>query len=313
MKRQFPEDITCRKLEMFLAYMQAGSLTRAADLLDANPVSVHRALHSLEESLRCTLFRHEGRNLIPTPAAHVLANTAEVVLERLAQGIDATREAAGYSSDRLRIGALYSLTIHIVPELIKSMHQRKATLQCELILGRSRDQLIPMLRQGALDAVFSELSAGDPNLTCLPMFDDSVYLAVPLDSRYRDLEYVDLRACAGERIVTLTDGPLTATRLKGVFPEFNPTFAMEVEDIFALMNLVVSGVACALAPGRIREMYDDRVRFIPLRADQQRRQTIGLCFMRARERDPNLLALCSAVRLFVGRPKRMTRVNLPSL
>ncbi|MCX2946422.1 LysR family transcriptional regulator, partial [Rahnella perminowiae] len=54
-------EITFRKLEIFLAYMEKQNITRAAEQLGLSSVSVHRALHSLEEGLRCPLFIHRGR------------------------------------------------------------------------------------------------------------------------------------------------------------------------------------------------------------------------------------------------------------
>jgi pyrroline-5-carboxylate reductase len=68
------EEITFRKLEILLAFMEAGNLARAAEQLGVSTVSVHRALHSLETGTRCSLFRLEGRNLQPTDAAHALAD-----------------------------------------------------------------------------------------------------------------------------------------------------------------------------------------------------------------------------------------------
>ena len=72
------EEVTFRKLEILLAYMETGNLARAAETLGVSTVSVHRALHSLEEGLRCPLFRHEGRNLLPTEAARVLSRTRSI-------------------------------------------------------------------------------------------------------------------------------------------------------------------------------------------------------------------------------------------
>ena len=76
------EDITFRKLEILLAFMETGNLARAAERLDISTVSVHRALHSLETGMRCALFRHEGRNLHPTDAA--ARGLAEGAIARLA-------------------------------------------------------------------------------------------------------------------------------------------------------------------------------------------------------------------------------------
>ncbi|MET4575588.1 LysR family transcriptional regulator [Ottowia thiooxydans] len=303
------EDISSRKLEALVAYLDHKTLNAAADALNTSAVSVHRALHSLEDSVRCSLFRHEGRGLVPTEAAHTLAGVARDVLGRLDRGIEATRIAAGYASDRLKIGSLYSLTSHVLPELIKSMNQRRPNLQCELILGKSRHELLPRLKQGQIDAVFAEILPGDSDLVSLPMFEDESYFAAPLSSPLAAHETIVLSEHVGEKLVTLAEGPFSAVHLAERFKDFHPCVIMEVQDIFTQMNLVSSGVACAVVPGRIRPMYQHLVRFIPFAESEGASQTIGLSVMKARERDPNLLALSSVARIFVReRESRAPRI-----
>src|SRR3954465_4603675 len=77
------EEITFRKLEILLAFLESGNLARAAEQLGPSAVSVHRALHSLETGARCALFRHEGRNLQPNESAHALAEVARDVLRTM--------------------------------------------------------------------------------------------------------------------------------------------------------------------------------------------------------------------------------------
>ena len=158
------EDLTFRKLEALLAYMEAGGLTHEDQgLLGVSAVSVHRALHSLEEAMRCPLFRHEGRNLNPTDAAHVLAQVARDVLKAMDDGIRATRDAAGYAAPRLRIGSLYSLTIKTVPDIVIALKLRKPELGTELLLGSNLD-LLARLRQGVVDAALIAVPSDDPEL-----------------------------------------------------------------------------------------------------------------------------------------------------
>ena len=88
------EEITFRKLEILITFLESGSLARAAERLGTSAVSVHRALHSLEAGTRCALFRLEGRNLQPTDAAHALAGTlgADIVrVHDVAAHVDAMR------------------------------------------------------------------------------------------------------------------------------------------------------------------------------------------------------------------------------
>ena len=141
MRSQISDDITFRKLEILLAYMEGGNLNAAARMLDISAVSVHRALHSLEEGTRCQLFSLKGRNLVPLDAAQVLADTSREVVRLMAEGIEATRRAAGYSADSLKIGSLYSLTTGAVPEVIIGIKLRKPELSTELVLGDGHGQV----------------------------------------------------------------------------------------------------------------------------------------------------------------------------
>ena len=71
---------------------------------------------------------------------------------------------------------------------------------------------------------------------------------------------------------------------------------MKTNDIFSLMNLVGGGIGCTLLPGRIRSVLPRNVALVPLLPRYQMRQKISVCFLRTRERDPNLLSLLAACR-----------------
>lgn len=294
------DDISLRRLEVLLAFMETGSLARAAERLGTSAVSVHRALHALEEGARCALFRHQGRNLIPTAAAQVLADVARDVQRTLADGIRATRAAAGYADGRVTLGALYSLTIQTVPEVIVALRQRRPGLQAELVLG-SNAELLEKLHQGTLDATLMAVPESEPGIVSIDLMEDDMFFAAPPGSPYAALAQIDLRSCAHERFVSLGEGYATqrgfadAFAVAGVVPEI----AMRVGDIFSLANLVSGGVGYSLLPGRVRSIFQHKVQFIPLQADYRARQRIGLSFLRARERDPDLLALASVCRLVV--------------
>ena len=78
---------------------------------------------------------------------------------------------------------------------------------------------------------------------------------------------------------------------------FAPTVVVQVSDIFSLMNLVSAGLGYTLLPGRVRDVFGDKIQLIPLLPEYRMRQTIGVNFLRVRERDPNLLALAAACRM----------------
>ena len=293
------EEITFRKLEILLAFMESGNLARAAERLGVSAVSVHRALHSLETGTRCTLFRLEGRNLQPNDAAQALAEVAREVLRTMIEGIRSTREIAGYASERIRIGSLYSLTSGTVPALIMGLKLRKPDIQTELVLGSNND-LLRKLRDGVIDAALMGQPEDAADVESQVLFEDDIFFAAPAGSRHDGQSEIDLGACADERFVSLTDGFVTYSRFMEAFAiaGFTPNVVMRTGDIFSLMNLVGGGIGCTLLPGRIRATLPPNVRLMRLQPRFLMRQKIAVCFLRTRERDPNLLALLAASRVY---------------
>jgi LysR family malonate utilization transcriptional regulator len=302
MRSQISEEITFRKLEVLLAYMEGGNLNSAAEMLDISVVSVHRALHSLEESMSCKLFGHKGRNLIPNEAAHVLTDVSREVINLMVDGILATRRIAGYSAGLVKIGSLYSLTTSTAPEVIIGIKLRRPELQTELVLGSNAD-LLHKLKQSAIDAALMAVPAADPDIESIPLFEDDIYFAAPTGSPYAQQPAIDLRQCAHEKFVSLIEGFITYHGFQEAFrvADFSPNVVMKVGDIFSLMNLVSAGIGYTLLPGRVRDVLGDKLQFIPLTPQFLMRQTIGLSFLRVRERDPNLLALAAVCRMLKHR------------
>ncbi len=298
MLQRIDEDITFRKLEILLAFMESGNLARAAERLGISAVSVHRALHSLETGTRCTLFRLEGRNLQPNDAAQALADVAREVLHAMAEGIRSTREIAGYAADRIRIGSLYSLTSGTVPALIMGLKLRKPDIQAELVLGSNND-LLHKLREGAVDATLMGFPEGAADVESQLLFEDEIFFAAPANSSHARQQEIDLGACGDERFVSLNEGFVTYERFVEAFrvAGFTPNVVMSTGDIFSLMNLVGGGIGCTLLPGRVRGVLPSSVRLVPLQARYLMRQKICVAFLRTRERDPNLLSLLAACRL----------------
>ncbi len=295
------EEITLKKLETFLAFMRTGNLARAAAELGTSNVSVHRAIHSLESALRCPLFKHEGRNLTPLESAYVLEERAQKLVQEVLDTVRLTREAAGFSAERFKLGALYSLTVKTVPQLIMGLKLRRSALNIDLILGSNVD-LFYQLKNMELDAILVSLndSVSDPDCEHLPLFSDDIFLAVPVVSPYARLAEIDLSTLRDTPFVTLTQGFATHQDGTRVFQQagFEPQIAMQVNDIFTLLSMVSSGVGHALLPKRIEAVYENRVRLIPLQPRYRLQQHIGVVFLKAKERDPNLLALLAECRMY---------------
>jgi LysR family malonate utilization transcriptional regulator len=146
-------------------------------------------------------------------------------------------------------------------------------------------------------------SVNDPDCEHIQLFSDDIFLATPADSKFAQRAEVDLAEVRDETFITLTQGFATHQDGIRVFKQagFEPKVAMQVNDIFTLLSMVSSGVGYALLPGRIAAVYENRVKLIPLQEKYRLKQHIGVVFLKAKERDPNLLALLAECRMYANR------------
>lgn len=295
-------DITFRKLTIFMTFMEKGNIARTAEALEISGVSVHRALHTLEESVRCPLFVHKGRNLLALPAAWTLLEYCQEVTQLMARGLEETRKTAGVGQGRLRVGTLYSLTLETVPRLIMGMKLRRPELEINLTMG-SNDMLLQKLEDGELDAILISLSDNQVDLVqfeVLPLFHDDIFLAAPASATLNSDELADLRDYRQQKFVSLAEGFATYAGFQEAFhiAGFEPEIVTRVNDIFSMLSLVQAGVGFTLMPGRMKKVYESSVQLLKLAEPYQMQQQIGIVFARSREHDPNLLALAAEGRMY---------------
>lgn len=295
------DELTLKKIQIFLAFMRCGNLTKTAIEMQISNVSVHKALHSLESALRCPLFKHEGRSLIPLKSAYVLQENAQKLVQDMITTVNKTREAAGFAAKVLHLGSLYSLTVNTIPNVISRLKLRRGELDIQLLLSSNLD-LVKKLKSTELDAIIVALNAttDDPDFESLPMFEDKIFLAVNKNSALANMYEVDLASLKDETFLTLSKGFATRSDSDEVFENagIDPKVFLEVSDIFTLISMVSTGVGLALLPGRISTIHESSVKLIPLKGAKQIKQEIGLVFLKSKERDPNLLALIAECRMF---------------
>lgn len=69
-----------RAAEYFLAVVEHGGVTRAAQALYLAQPSLSEAIRRLEEELGVVLFERSGRGLVPTPAGRALVEPARRIV-----------------------------------------------------------------------------------------------------------------------------------------------------------------------------------------------------------------------------------------
>jgi len=159
-----------RQLRHFLAVMDLGSLSAAAEQVHLSLPALSRSLRALEDALGVPLFDREGRGLVPTPYAHAYAQRARrMVFDEK----EASRELALMRAGEL--GPLaFGMGASLAPSLLAPMVMQLVTRAPGLrvrTLVQSSDVLFTALMREEIDFFVGDVRMGahDPELLAEPL------------------------------------------------------------------------------------------------------------------------------------------------
>ncbi|SLN74310.1 LysR family transcriptional regulator [Oceanibacterium hippocampi] len=123
------------KLRIFHAVAEAGSFTRAGDILHLSQSAVSRQISSLEESLATKLFHRHARGLILTEQGELLFRTAHDVFAKLATVEGQLKDAKEKPSGELKVTTTVGLGSSWLTPRIREFLELYPDITVNLILA----------------------------------------------------------------------------------------------------------------------------------------------------------------------------------
>lgn len=111
-----------RQLAAFLAIVEDGSFTRAAQRLNIAQPSLSQQLRNLESELGGTLIERLPRGIRLTAAGKAFLPDAQAALRASERAAAAARMALGLEAGELEVATLLSMAIGLLPEAIRHWH-----------------------------------------------------------------------------------------------------------------------------------------------------------------------------------------------
>ena len=129
-------------LRSFLAVVDSGSLSAAADRLGLVQPTVGRHIRELEETLDTPLFRRQPRGLEPTSAALDLVEDAR----RMGEAALALERKASGTGDSLagtvRVTASRMVATYLLPDVIAALHVEEPDVDIEIVASDETQNLL---------------------------------------------------------------------------------------------------------------------------------------------------------------------------
>jgi DNA-binding transcriptional LysR family regulator len=238
------------RLALLRALAAEQHVTRAADRLGVPQPTVSRWLASLSAELGTPVIVRNGRGVRLTRSGQILAEAAEQALGVLEAGCRRAIGEADPERGQVVLAFLHTMGGVRVPELLRAFRALHPEVRFALEQA-SHEEMLGRIRTGDVDlALTAPLPTDQPDLQCLPLYEQPLQLTVPAGHALADRRRVRLAEVASEQFVGLKAG-YGLRRITDAMCEragFLPVLAFEGEEVDTVRGLVAAGLGLALLP-----------------------------------------------------------------
>ena len=157
----FSQRIRLRHLHTFVAVAQQGTLGRAAETLNLSKPALSKTLNELEQLTGTRLFERGRLGAQLTLVGEQFLTHAVKVLDALNTAGQALTRKEGVNNDVVRIGALPTAALGVLPAVIGQFHQQQKDVTLQ-VATMNNTMLLAALKSGDIDLGIGRMS--DPEL-----------------------------------------------------------------------------------------------------------------------------------------------------
>ncbi|MGI4985194.1 MAG: LysR substrate-binding domain-containing protein [Janthinobacterium lividum] len=237
-----------KHIEAFRAVMVAGSMTAAARELFTSQPNVSRLITQLERDTGLLLFERRGVRLIPTSEGNAFFREVERAYVGLRGLTAAAEQIRNLGSGRLRIAAMPSAGMTLVPHAIKRFQDMHPGVTVSLHVNTSatvNHWTASQFCDLGLAVYTSETSACDIEL----LAQSSAVCVLPAAHRLAKRAWLKPEDFAGERFVSLCNGDGTRALMDDVFARagVERVLAIEAQYTAICCEMVRCGMGVTLS------------------------------------------------------------------
>jgi len=250
-----------RHIRYFIRAAEFLHFTRAAESLYVSQPTLSTHVQQLEEELGAPLFERAGRHVRPvrlTEAGHRLLAHLRSALREIDLGKEAVAELRGLVSGTLRFGSTHVFSQRLVATALAAYTARYPEIRIIMKLGTSSD-IEQQILEREIDVGLAFLPPDSQEIEYEVLFSDEVVLVVSRQHPLAGTEQLPIRELAGLPLALPGVGFSTRRLVDMHFSQEKilPKIVLEINDIPALLTIVLRGSVGALVSRRAVENLND--------------------------------------------------------
>lgn len=292
------DPLSLRDLRALLTLAELRHFGRAAQQCGMTQPSLSAIVKKAEGILRAPLF-------IRTPRSVEISQEGQVafpIIEEAFRGLERLTHIRQSSISRLvgalRLGIIPTLGPYLLPHCMPALKERFPKLELVLVEARTQS-LIKMLQSRRIDAALVSLPLDEPYLSEIPLFQEELALALPVEHPLAKRKSVGVADIDQREIILLEDGHcLREDVLRQCNPRNEASKSGHAASLEVQRYMVQAGSGCAVFPALAvnwSAFPSPLIRYVPFNHPSPSR-TVGLVSPRTSVRGDDIGALAECLR-----------------
>lgn len=240
-----------RQLKFFLAVIDYGGFSRAAEQLFVAQPSLSQTIAGLERELGVPLFHRVGRGVVASDAAQRLIGPARQVMRDLAAAQSAIDAVKGMTTGQVEIISMPSPAVEPLTTMITEFTRQHPDVTLNVAAAFEPDDVLRAVRSGEVEIGLlgapAVVKAAD--LRVLPIEDQALILITAPDGSLAARDSITPADLAGHGLVVAPKGSLMRALVDDVLSSgIRAKIVAEVAHRTSILPMVLAGVADAVLP-----------------------------------------------------------------
>jgi DNA-binding transcriptional LysR family regulator len=252
-------------LRIFVAVVESGSFSRAAETLAISQPAVSKAVRELESQLETTLLDRQGRTFQSSEPGQALYTYGRSIFALEREAHETLAAFYGLERGRLTIGASTTIATYWLPPLIADFHLHHPHIEIRLISENTK-QIIELLIDCQVDVALVEGPAAEPRVETRPWFSEEM-VVIAASHPGSTLDEADTAKSLADQVWVMREpGSGSREATEALLHELGTSSprTIEVGSNEAIVQTVSSGIGLGLVPricardqlrlGRVRQV-----------------------------------------------------------
>jgi LysR family carnitine catabolism transcriptional activator len=238
------------RLRHFIAVVDHGGFTAAAQAVYVSQPALSLAVRDLEAELGVALFLRNGRRVQLTSAGEALLGPARQVLRDLETGQAAVEAVAGLEAGTLTLASLPTLAADPLAPMVGAFRRHYPGIRIDLAAPEDTSELFDLVVSGTCELGVTDARDIPDSLEEHSLGRQSLMLIFPPGSDHAEGERLDLSSLETTPFVVAPRGTSTFRLLEEGFAavQRSPSVAVVTAQRDAIVPLVIAGAGAALVP-----------------------------------------------------------------